>query len=52
MDSSDQTVVFGVIVDPALDDAIERADEIPVVIAYSLDAGQKRDYLTRRVRGE
>ena len=31
---------------------IERGDHIRVVTAYELDAGQKRDYLTRRLRGE
>jgi uncharacterized DUF497 family protein len=31
---------------------IERGDRIRVVTAYSLDAGQKRDYLVRRMRGE
>ena len=31
---------------------IERGDQIRVVTAYDLDAGQKRDYLARRVRGE
>ena len=31
---------------------IERAEQIRVVAAYDLDAGQKRDYLARRVRGE
>jgi uncharacterized DUF497 family protein len=30
----------------------ERADRIRVVTAYGLDAGQKRDYLARRLRGE
>jgi uncharacterized DUF497 family protein len=30
----------------------ERDDKIRVVTAYDLDAGQKRDYLTRRLRGE
>ncbi len=30
----------------------ERGDRIRVVIAYDLDAGQKRDYLARRLRGE
>jgi hypothetical protein len=31
---------------------IERSGQIRVVTAYDLDAGQKRDYLARRVRGE
>jgi uncharacterized DUF497 family protein len=31
---------------------VERDDKIRVVTAYDLDAGQKRDYLARRVRGE
>ena len=31
---------------------IERGERIRVVTAYDLDAGQKRDYLARRVRGE
>jgi uncharacterized DUF497 family protein len=31
---------------------VERAEKIRVVTAYDLDAGQKRDYLTRRVSGE
>jgi uncharacterized DUF497 family protein len=31
---------------------IERGEQIRVVTAYDLDAGQKRDYLARRVRGE
>jgi uncharacterized DUF497 family protein len=30
----------------------ERAGSIRVVTAYDLDAGQKRDYVLRRVRGE
>jgi uncharacterized DUF497 family protein len=30
----------------------ERGDKIRVITAYDLDAGQKRDYLERRVRGE
>ncbi|HUJ50971.1 MAG TPA: BrnT family toxin [Bryobacteraceae bacterium] len=30
----------------------ERADKIRVITAYTLDAGQKRDYLERRARGE
>ena len=30
----------------------ERGGRIRVVTAYDLDAGQKRDYLARRVRGE
>jgi uncharacterized DUF497 family protein len=30
----------------------ERDDRIRVVTAYGLDAGQKRDYFARRVRGE
>ena len=30
----------------------ERDDMIRVVTAYDLDAGQKRDYLTRRLEGE
>ena len=31
---------------------IERAEQIRVVTAYDLDAGQKRECLARRVRGE
>ncbi len=31
---------------------MERHDRIRVVTAYDLDAGQKRDYLGRRLRGE
>ncbi len=30
----------------------ERGDKIRVITAYELDAGQKRDYLVRRARGE
>jgi uncharacterized DUF497 family protein len=30
----------------------EHDDRIRVVTAYNLDAGQKRDYFARRVRGE
>jgi uncharacterized DUF497 family protein len=30
----------------------ERADQIRVVTAYDLDAGQKREYLDRRMKGE
>ena len=30
----------------------ERGDRIRVVTAYNLDAGQKRDYFARRLRGE
>jgi uncharacterized DUF497 family protein len=31
---------------------VERAGRIRVVTAYSLDAGQKKDYLARRLQGE
>jgi hypothetical protein len=31
---------------------VERSGKIRVVTAYDLDAGQKRDYLARRLRGE
>jgi hypothetical protein len=31
---------------------VERDEKIRVVTAYDLDAGQKRDYLARRVHGE
>jgi uncharacterized DUF497 family protein len=31
---------------------IEREEKIRVVTAYDLDAGQKKDYLARRLRGE
>ena len=31
---------------------VERAETIRVVTAYDLDAGQKKDYLARRLRGE
>lgn len=31
---------------------VERGEKIRVVTAYNLDAGQKRDYLARRLRGE
>ncbi len=31
---------------------MERRGKIRVITAYDLDAGQKRDYLTRRLRGE
>ena len=30
----------------------ERDNKIRVITAYDLDAGQKRDYLDRRTRGE
>ena len=30
----------------------ERGERIRVVTAYDLDAGQKKDYLARRLRGE
>jgi hypothetical protein len=30
----------------------EHADKVRVITAYDLDAGQKRDYLERRARGE
>jgi uncharacterized DUF497 family protein len=30
----------------------ERNGKIPVITAYELDAGQKRDYLERRLKGE
>ena len=30
----------------------ERGDKIRVMTAYNLDAGQKRDYFTRRLQGE
>lgn len=30
----------------------ERTGKVRVITAYDLDAGQKRDYLTRRLRGE
>ena len=31
---------------------VERGERIRVVTAYDLDAGQKKDYLARRLRGE
>jgi uncharacterized DUF497 family protein len=31
---------------------VERGQKIRVVTAYDLDAGQKKDYLARRLRGE
>jgi uncharacterized DUF497 family protein len=31
---------------------VERGEKIRVVTAYDLGAGQKRDYLSRRLRGE
>jgi len=31
---------------------VERGEKIRVVTAYDLDAGQKKDYLARRMRGE
>ena len=31
---------------------LERGENIRVVTAYDLDAGQKRDYFARRIRGE
>ena len=31
---------------------VERREKIRVVTAYELDAGQKKDYLARRLRGE
>ncbi len=31
---------------------VERGEKIRVVTAYGMDAGQKRDYLARRLRGE
>lgn len=31
---------------------VERGEKIRVVTAYDLDAGQKKDYLARRLRGE
>jgi uncharacterized DUF497 family protein len=31
---------------------IERGEQIRVVTAYDLDAGQKKDYFARRVQGE
>ena len=31
---------------------MERGEKIRVVTAYDLDAGQKKDYLARRLRGE
>ncbi len=31
---------------------VERGERIRVVTAYDLDAGQERDYLARRLRGE
>lgn len=31
---------------------VERGERIRVVTAYDLDAGQKKDYLSRRLRGE
>ena len=30
----------------------ERSSRIRVITAYELDAGQKRDYLERRLKGE
>jgi len=31
---------------------VERGEKIRVATAYDLDAGQKKDYLARRLRGE
>ena len=31
---------------------VERGEKIRVITAYDLDAGQKNDYLARRLRGE
>jgi uncharacterized DUF497 family protein len=31
---------------------VERGEKIRVVTAYNLDAGQKKDYLARRLQGE
>lgn len=31
---------------------VERGEKIRVVTAYGLDAGQKREYLSRRLQGE
>jgi uncharacterized DUF497 family protein len=31
---------------------VERGEKIRVVTAYKLDAGQKKDYFARRLRGE
>lgn len=31
---------------------VERGEAIRVVTAYDLDAGQKKDYFARRLRGE
>ena len=31
---------------------VDRQERIRIVTAYDLDAGQKRDYLVRRMRGE
>jgi uncharacterized DUF497 family protein len=31
---------------------VERGEKIRVVTAYGLDAGQKKDYLARRLQGE
>jgi hypothetical protein len=31
---------------------VESGEKIRVVTAYDLDAGQKKDYLARRLRGE
>ena len=31
---------------------VEHGEKIRVVTAYDLDAGQKKDYLARRLRGE
>jgi len=31
---------------------VERGEKIRVVTAYDLDAGQKKDYLARRLKGE
>jgi uncharacterized DUF497 family protein len=31
---------------------VEREEKIRVITAYDLDAGQKKDYLARRLRGE
>jgi hypothetical protein len=30
----------------------ERGEQLRVVTAYDLDAGQKRDYIRRRLKGE
>lgn len=52
VDGEERYVYYGETDSGRLVVLVERGEKIRVVTAYDLDAGQKKDYLARRLRGE